>query len=115
MVLRLTAPSQTQSDQPPNNTALQTPIRVKQVITQCKETYLEHRKEETKSQSRLERCLALKRDNELAEYLYCQRWKTEAVYIYIGQQSTNLAVFFAARSANLDRLQYTGVFFGPPI
>ena len=51
-----------QSDQPHNNTALQTPIRVKQIITQCKETYLEHWKEETKSQSRLECYLTLNRD-----------------------------------------------------
>lgn len=35
LVLRLTAPFQTQSDQPHNNTALQTAIRVKQIITQC--------------------------------------------------------------------------------
>ena len=36
---------------------------------QCKETYVEHWKEETKSQSRLECYLALKRDYESAEYL----------------------------------------------
>ena len=71
LVLRLTAPSQTQSDQPHSNTALQTPntMTVEQIITQCKVTYLEHWKEETKSKSRLECYLALKTDYELAEYL----------------------------------------------
>ena len=69
LVLRLTALSQTQSDQPHNNTALQTPIRVKQIITKCKETCLEHWKEETKNQSRLECYLALNRHCEPAEYL----------------------------------------------
>ena len=59
----------THSDQPHNNTALQTPIRLKQIITQCKEIYLQHWKEETKSQSRLEFYLALTRDYELSEYL----------------------------------------------
>ena len=58
-----------QSDQPHNNTALQTPITVKLIITQRKETYQDHWKEETKSQSRLECYLALNRDYELAEYL----------------------------------------------
>ena len=69
LVLRLTAPSQSHSDQSLNNTALQTPITVKRIITQCKHNYLEHWKEETRSQSRLECYLALKREYELAEYL----------------------------------------------
>jgi len=69
LVLRQTAPHQRQSEQPQNNTAVQTPIRVKQIIAQCKETYLEHWKEETKSQSRLECYLTLKREYKLAEYL----------------------------------------------
>ena len=66
---RLTLPSQTQSDQCHTSTAFQTPFRVNQIITQCKETYLEHWKEETKSQTKLECHLALKRDYELAEHL----------------------------------------------
>ena len=66
-----------QSDQPHNNSAPQTPITVKIITTQCKETYQEHRKEETKSQSRLECYLALNREDELAEYLYGQRQKAE--------------------------------------
>ncbi|XP_051280203.1 uncharacterized protein LOC127376873 [Dicentrarchus labrax] len=73
LVLRLTAPSQTHSDQPHNNTALQTVIRVKQIIAQCKESYLDHWEETTKIQSRLECYLALKRDCELAEYLFTVR------------------------------------------
>ena len=40
-----------------------------QIIAQCKDTYLEHWKEETKGQSRLECYLTLKRDYKLAEYL----------------------------------------------
>ena len=69
LVLRLTSPTQTHPNQSHTNTAFQTPIRVNQIITQCKETYLEHWEEETKSQSRLECYLALERDYKLAEYL----------------------------------------------
>ena len=69
LVLRLTGPSQTHSDQAHTSPASQTPIRVNPIIRQCKETYLEHWKEETKSQSRLECYLALNRDYQLAEYL----------------------------------------------
>ena len=50
--------------------------RVKQIIIQCKETYLEQWKEVMKSQSRLQCYLALKRDYELAKYLSAVRdWK----------------------------------------
>lgn len=51
------------------NTAFQTPIRVNHIMKQCRETYLEHRREETKSQCRSECYLALNRVYELAEYL----------------------------------------------
>lgn len=64
LVLRLTTPCQTHSDLSHTKTAFQ-----HQIINQCKETYLEHWKEETKSQSRLYCYLALNRDYELADYL----------------------------------------------
>ena len=69
LVLRLTAPPQTYSDQSLPNTDLKTPIRVNQIMTKCKETYLEHWTDKTKSQSRLDCYLALKTKYTFAKYL----------------------------------------------
>ena len=66
LVLKLTNtpthPSQT-------STASQNHIKVKQIMNQSKKNYLEHWDDQTKSQSKLECYLSLKRDYELAEYL----------------------------------------------
>nr|WPH61295.1 reverse transcriptase [Somniosus microcephalus] len=67
--LLLKLSTQPDPDQPQTNTAVQTPIRVNQIIKKCKETYLEHWNKITESQSRLECYRALKREYKLADYL----------------------------------------------
>ena len=73
LVLKLTNPSNTLTHQPQTNTAVSNQIKVKQIMNQCKNTYLEHWDNQTKSQSKLECYLRLNRNYELAEYLYTVR------------------------------------------
>lgn len=67
LVLKLTNSPTTLT--PQTNTAVGNQIKVKQIMNQCKDTYLEHWDNQTKSQSKLQCYLTLNRNYEMAEYL----------------------------------------------